>query len=108
MWRFYLQNVLFIIFAVKTPYTARKALNFKYMNKENNIDLTVYTRQGKLRKKTKAGKPIFRNQDKPTTMSKPVSIRINLEYYEFAKSQGSLTDYLNKLIKQDYDNSRTK
>ena len=78
------------------------------MNKENNIDLTVYTRQGKLRKKTKAGKPIFINQDKPTTMSKPVSIRINLEYYEFAKSQGGLTDYINKLIKQDYDNRKTE
>lgn len=108
MWRFYLQNVPFIIFAEKTPYTARKALNFKYMNKENNIDLTVYTRQGKLRKRRKDGQPIFINQDKPTRMSKPVCIRINLEYYDFAKSQGSLTEYINKLIKQDYDNSRTK
>lgn len=108
MWRFYLQNVLFIIFAEKTPYTANKALNFKYMNKENNIDLTVYTRQGKLRKRRKDGQPIFINQDKPTRMSKPVCIRINLEYYDFAKSQGSLTEYINKLIKQDYDNSRTK
>jgi len=77
------------------------------MSIEDKSNLTVYTKQGKLRKKTKAGKPIFRNQDKPTTMSKPVSIRINLEYYDFAKSHGSLTDYLNKLIKQDYDNSRT-
>lgn len=78
------------------------------MNKENNIDLTVYTRQGKLRKRRKDGQPIFINQDKPTRMSKPVCIRINLEYYDFAKSQGSLTEYINKLIKQDYDNSRTK
>lgn len=76
------------------------------MSIDNKSDLTIYTKQGKLRKKTKAGKPIFINQDKPTTMSKPVSIRINLEYYEFAKSQGGLTDYINKLIKQDYDNSR--
>lgn len=78
------------------------------MSIEDKSDLTIYTKQGKLRKKTKAGKPIFINQDKPTTMSKPVSIRINLEYYEFAKSQGGLTDYINKLIKQDYDNRKTE
>lgn len=76
------------------------------MSIEDKSDLTVYTRKGKLRKKRKDGQPIFINSDKPTTMSKPVSIRIDLQLLDFVKSKGSLSKYVNELIRKDYESSK--